>query len=156
LRFHGSQDKVTFTEIGYNSRLDELQAAVLRLLLPELDGWSESRQRVAAGYAQNGLGDLLELPTLAEGGDHVYHLYVARHDRADELVASLAEGGVAARGYYRRPVHLQPAMAAYGGEDLDLPVTAEAARTNIALPMGPDLTDDAVEQVVQVCREVMA
>src|SRR3954469_5969886 len=67
LRFHGSSDKVTFTEVGYNSRLDELQAAVLRVLLPELDGWNESRRRVAERYADAGLGDLLAAPPLAEG-----------------------------------------------------------------------------------------
>jgi dTDP-3-amino-3,4,6-trideoxy-alpha-D-glucose transaminase len=155
LRFHGSKDKVTFTEIGYNSRLDELQAAVLRVLLPELDGWTESRQRIARAYAERGLDELMSTPTLPDGGDHVYHLYVARHDRADELQAALGERGVSARGYYRVPVHLQPSMLEYGGDQLDLPATAEAARTNIALPMGPQLGEEAVDDVVAACAEAL-
>ncbi len=155
LRFHGSSDKVTFTDIGYNSRLDEIQAAVLRVLLPELDSWNASRRRVAASYAEHGLGEFLETPPLAENGDHVYHLYVTRHARPEELISALEDRGVAARGYYRRPVHLQPGMAAYGAESLDLPATAEAARANVALPMGPELTDEAVEQVVKACAEAL-
>ena len=155
LRFHGSRDKQTFEDVGYNSRLDELQAAALRVLLPELDGWTAARQRVAAAYEELGLGAVpgLALPRPTPGAGHAYHLYVARHERADELVASLGERGVQARGYYRRPVHLQPAMERFGGASLDLPVTAELARTNVALPMGPDLDRAAVEQVVAACRE---
>jgi dTDP-3-amino-3,4,6-trideoxy-alpha-D-glucose transaminase len=152
LRFHGSTDKVTFTDVGYNSRLDEIQAAVLRVLLPELDGWNENRRRVAAAYEANGLGDLVDAMPSA-GADHVYHLFVARHGRADEMVAALGERGVAARGYYRRPVHLQPGMSEYGGAGLDLPATLEAARTNVALPMGPLLADDDVATVVRACAE---
>src|SRR3954463_7187572 len=143
LRFHGSADKTTFTEVGYNSRLDELQAAVLRVLLPELDGWNAERRRVATRYAEQGLAEFLAPPPPADDGTHVYHLYVARHERAEDLVTALADRGISARGYYRRPVHLQPALSEFGGAGLDLPVTAEAARTNIALPMGPLLEDGA-------------
>lgn len=155
LRFHGSQDKVTFEDVGYNSRLDELQAAVLRVLLPELDGWNAARRAVAAGYEDEGLGELVRLPVATGGTEHVYHLYVARHDSPDELVAALGEAGVQARGYYRRPVHLQPGMERFGGESLDLPGTDEVARTNIALPMGPDLDQGAVAEVVGAVRSAL-
>ncbi|HEX8067301.1 MAG TPA: DegT/DnrJ/EryC1/StrS family aminotransferase [Thermoleophilaceae bacterium] len=158
LRFHGSRDKQTFTEVGYNSRLDELQAAVLRVLLPELDGWSEARRAVADAYERRGLGELpsMRLPQPTPGAEHVHHLYVVRHDRADELAAALGDAGVQARGYYRRPVHEQPGMARFAGErPLDLPGTAEAARTNLALPMGTDLDDAAVEEVVSACRRAL-
>ena len=148
LRFHGSEDKVTYTEVGYNSRLDALQAGVLRLLLPELDGWNEARRRVAAAYESHGLGELVSLPRPVEGAEHVYHLYVVRHERADELEHKLHEAGVSARGYYRTPVHRQPAMEAHVPADLELPVTEEIARTNLALPMGTELGEEAIERVV--------
>jgi dTDP-4-amino-4,6-dideoxygalactose transaminase len=152
LRFHGSEDKVHHTEVGYNSRLDALQAGVLRLLLPELDGWNEARARVAAVYEQSGLGERVSLPRPVEGAKHVYHLYVIRHERADELARTLDRHGVSARGYYRRPVHRQPAMAPYVGDGAGLPVTDELARTNLALPMGTELDDGAVARVVAACE----
>ena len=157
LRFHGSADKQTFEDVGYNSRLDEVQAAVLRVLLGELDGWNEARRAAAAVYERHGLGDVPGLRVLqpASGAEPVYHLFVALHDRADELVAVLAERGVQARGYYRRPVHLQPAMARYG-EALDLPGTDELARTNLALPMGTDLREEQVAEVVGAVRSALA
>jgi dTDP-4-amino-4,6-dideoxygalactose transaminase len=135
LRFHGSTDKRTFTAVGWNSRLDELQAAVLRVLLPELDGWVERRREAAAAYARLGLGEQVKLPREAPGARHAYHLYVVRSERELPL----------GRGYYRTPVHRQPAIAA----DIDLPGTEEAARTNFALPMGTDLTEDQARQVVE-------
>jgi dTDP-4-amino-4,6-dideoxygalactose transaminase len=153
LRFHGSTDKVTYTEVGYNSRLDELQAAALRELLPELDSWNDARRRAARAYAERGLAEVagMRLPPLADERDHVFHLYVVRHPEADELEAALGAREIGARGYYRRPVHLQPAMERFGGEGLDLPGTAEAARTHLALPMGTALSDEQVEEVIAAC-----
>src|SRR4051794_11014292 len=153
LRFHGSTDKVTYTEVGYNSRLDELQAAVLRELLPELDGWNDGRRAAARAYAEGGLGDVpgIELPHWQEEREHVFHLYVVRHPRADALAAALAERGVASRGYYRRPVHLQPAMKRLGGAALELPGTDEAARTHLALPMGTEMSAEQVDEVIAAC-----
>ena len=136
LRFHGSRDKSTFTDVGYNSRLDEMQAAVLRELLPELDGWSARRREAAAAYGRVGLGEGVVLPRETSGAKHVYHLYVVRAER-------LPIG----RGYYRVPVHRQPAIAV----DADLPATEEAARTNHALPMGIDLSEAGVREVVAAC-----
>jgi dTDP-4-amino-4,6-dideoxygalactose transaminase len=153
LRFHGSTDKVTYTEVGYNSRLDELQAAVLRELLPELDGWNDARRAAARAYAEGGLGDIagIELPHFEDEREHVFHLYVVRHPDADALAAKLAEREIGARAYYRRPVHLQPAMERLGGERLDLPGTVEAARTHLALPMGTELSVDQVDEVIAAC-----
>jgi dTDP-3-amino-3,4,6-trideoxy-alpha-D-glucose transaminase len=135
LRFHGSKDKVTFTDVGYNSRLDELQAAVLRVLLPELDGWTERRRGVAEAYERLGLGEQVTLPRATAGARHAYHLYVVRSERELPL----------GRGYYRTPVHRQPAIRSRA----ELPATEEAARTNVALPMGTDLTEEQVRQVVE-------
>jgi dTDP-3-amino-3,4,6-trideoxy-alpha-D-glucose transaminase len=149
LRFHGSQDKRHHTEVGYNSRLDSLQAAVLRLLLPELEGWNRARREAAAGYERAGLGEHLTLPVPTEGAEHVYHLFVTLSDDADELARSLVESGIGARGYYRTPVHQQPAMARYSRAEL--PVTDELAARLLALPMGPELQPEQVDAVVAAC-----
>ena len=150
LRFHGSDDKQTFVEVGYNSRLDELQAAALRVLLPELEGWNDARRSAAAAYERLGLGEHADLPAATAGAEHVYHLYVVRHEQADALAERLTAAGVGARGYYRVPSHEQPAMARFA-PDRPLPGTAEAARTHLALPMGPVLDEDGVREVVAAC-----
>ncbi len=151
LRFHGSKDKRTHTEVGYNSRLDSLQAAVLRVLLPELDGWNRRRAEAAAAYERAGLGELVRPLSPTQGAEHVHHLYVVRSEHADELEATLNARGVGARGYYRMPVHRQPAMTQFRGGEL--PATDELARTILALPMGPELRDHQVAAVVDACRE---
>ena len=153
LRFHGSEDKVTYTEVGYNSRLDAIQAAALRVLLPELEGWNEARRAAARAYAERGLGEHVELPRF-EDGEHVFHLYVVRSERAAELESALAERGIGARAYYRCPVHLQPAMEGAQGTGhraQELPGTELAARTHLALPMGPLLTASEIDEVVAAC-----
>jgi dTDP-3-amino-3,4,6-trideoxy-alpha-D-glucose transaminase len=148
LRFHGSDDKSTFVEVGYNSRLDELQAAVLRLFLPELDGWTAARKAAAGEYERQGIAQ--HATPQVPGADHVYHLYVVRSERADDLLAALDARGVQARAYYRVPLHRQPALAEFGA-GAELPATEEAARTHVALPMGTQLADDAVREVVEAC-----
>jgi dTDP-4-amino-4,6-dideoxygalactose transaminase len=150
LRFHGSQDKQTFTEVGWNSRLDALQAGAMRVLLPYLDEWSAARKRAGRMYEEAGLGDIVQLPQRTPGADPAWHLYVVRHERADALVAGLNEAGIEARAYYRVPVHRQPAMTEFG--DVDLPGTEEAARTNFAIPMGTGLQADQVDQVVHTLQ----
>jgi dTDP-4-amino-4,6-dideoxygalactose transaminase len=152
LRFHGSVDKQTHSDIGWNSRLDALQAGVLRVLLPEMDGWSEARRRAGEMYEQAGIEDLVKLPRPSPGAAPAWHLYVVRHDRADELIAGLNEDGIEARGYYRVPVHRQPAMREFG--DFDLPATDEVGRTGLALPMGPALQADQVEQVANTLKRL--
>src|SRR4051812_40569157 len=153
LRFHGSDDKTTFLELGYNSRLDEMQAAVLRVLLPELDGWSEARRGAAAAYGAAGLGDHVALPAPVDGADPVYHLYVVRHERADQLRSALEARGIGARGYYRVPAHRQPGARRFAPEGLELPGTEEAARTHLALPMGTALSEEQVREVVAAVRD---
>jgi dTDP-4-amino-4,6-dideoxygalactose transaminase len=150
LRFHGSYDKRTHTEVGFNSRLDAIQAAALRVLLPELDGWTARRRAAAEAYAAAGLGELVRLPETTPSAEHAYHLYTVRTDDPDELVERLGAEGVQARGHYRTPVHRQPAMREFASADL--PVTDELAATNVALPMGPELTGEQVEAVVDACR----
>jgi dTDP-4-amino-4,6-dideoxygalactose transaminase len=142
LRFHGSRDKVTYEEVGYNSRLDEVQAAILRVLLPELDGWCERRREVARWYEEEGLPG----PSAPAGAAPAWHLHVIRDERAEQLEAGLAERGVGARGYYRTPVHRQAAMAPWAPSHA-LPGTDELARTHLALPMGAALTREQVREV---------
>jgi dTDP-4-amino-4,6-dideoxygalactose transaminase len=154
LRFHGSRDKQTFTEVGYNSRLDELQAAVLRVMLPHLDDWSGRRRSVADGYAAAGLGEHVTLPQLLDGAQAAWHLYVVAHPCADELIAHLGEHGIESRAYYRTPTHRQPAMANYASGEL--PGTDQIARTNLALPMSPSLRPAQIEQVVAVVGSACA
>src|SRR5262249_54467122 len=97
LRFHGSTDKQSYTEIGWNSRLDAIQAGVLRVLLRELGNWTDARRRAAAWYEEAGLGELVKLPAKSPGSDPAWHLYVVRHERADELLAGFNEAGHCAR-----------------------------------------------------------
>src|SRR5215218_9039284 len=110
LRFHGSWDKVTYEHVGYNSRLDALQAAILRVQLPHLDGWADGRRAAGRHYEEAGLGELVDLPVPVAGAQPAWHLYVVRSPRADELAAALAAAGHGHKAYYRTPVHRQPAM----------------------------------------------
>ncbi|MGA9283830.1 MAG: DegT/DnrJ/EryC1/StrS family aminotransferase [Solirubrobacteraceae bacterium] len=154
LRFHGSHDKVTYDLVGYNSRLDELQAAILRVQLPHLDAWSDGRRRAASEYGELGLGDLVTLPRATVGSQPAWHLYVVRHSEADRLAAALGEAGIGCRAYYRTPVHLQPAMRAWG-ESAKLPGTEEAARAHLAIPISPVLSSEQVAEVVSAVRLVL-
>jgi dTDP-4-amino-4,6-dideoxygalactose transaminase len=153
LRFHGSRDKQTFEQVGYNSRLDELQAAILRVLLPELDRGGAGRRAAASAYAQAGLTEHVAAPGVLDGAEPAWHLYVVTHARADELIAGLNDRGVQARAYYRTPIHRQPAMASFArtgpvGAGAELPATEELARTNLALPMSPVLGEREAREVV--------
>ena len=154
LRFHGSHDKVAYEHIGYNSRLDELQAAILRVQLPALDGWADGRRAAARHYEQAGLGELVSLPAAAGGSEPAWHLYVVRSDRADELATRLPEHGIGCKAYYRRPVHRQPAMQAFA-QGVELPVTDEVARTHLALPMSPLLSAGQAREVVAAVGAVL-
>jgi dTDP-3-amino-3,4,6-trideoxy-alpha-D-glucose transaminase len=133
LRFHGSHDKRDFQYVGTNSRLDELQAAALRLFLEHLDGWNAQRREAAARYAELGLGELVELP--ADDGAHVYHLYVVRTPERERIAAALGEAEIGSASYYVTPLHLQPALRYLGWGEGSLPETESAARENLALPM---------------------
>jgi dTDP-4-amino-4,6-dideoxygalactose transaminase len=148
LRFHGSHDKQTFTYVGYNSRLDELQATILRVLLPELDGWADGRRAGAQIYLDAGLADHVTVPVVPDGAVPAWHLYAVTHPRADELLSALADAGVQARGYYRVPLHRQPAMAPFVVDQTPLPVTDALAAENIALPISPVLGADQAHEVV--------
>jgi dTDP-3-amino-3,4,6-trideoxy-alpha-D-glucose transaminase len=151
LRFHGSADKVDYVEIGYNSRLDELQAAILRVQLPHLDGWAAARVAAGDRYAE-ALAGLVALPQATTGSLPAWHLYVVRHAKPDTLLAALTAQGIGARRYYRVPVHAQPPMAPYA-PTVPLPGTAEAARTHLAIPMSAALDATQVAAVATAIRD---
>jgi dTDP-4-amino-4,6-dideoxygalactose transaminase len=154
LRFHGSTDKRHFRYVGYNSRLDELQAAVLRVLLRGLDEQCEARRSAARRYEEAGLSELVTTPSVPPEADPAWHLYVVTHPRADGLIEALRRRGIEARGYYRTPLHAQPAMAPYAPGGVTLPVAEEVARTNLALPMSPALTAEEGQEVVSALASV--
>jgi dTDP-4-amino-4,6-dideoxygalactose transaminase len=145
LRFHGSRDKVSYERIGRNSRLDELQAAILRVQLPMLDRWADGRSAAGDAYVAAGLGEHVALPVPAPGSRPAWHLYVVRSERADELASRLTEAGIGCKAYYRTPIHRQKAFAAF---DVELPGTEDAARTHLALPMSAVLHEAQVAEVV--------
>jgi dTDP-4-amino-4,6-dideoxygalactose transaminase len=151
LRFHGSRDKRDFHLIGFNSRLDEVQAAALRLFLPRLDGWISARREAASRYAALGLGELCELPS-AEGG-HVFHMYVVRSPERDRIAEALSAAEISCASYYVTPLHLQPALRFLGWEAGSLPETERAARENLALPMWAGIDEATQERVVSVVRQ---
>lgn len=152
LRFHGSKDKKTFTHIGYNSRLDAIQAAFLRRNLQEVDGWNAHRRTVAGWYEEAGLGELVELPTVGAGNTPIWHLYVVRTDHRDALLTACGERQVGATVYYGEPHHLQPVYEHLGHAPGDLPVTERLCATGVALPMFATMTEGQVAEVVEAVR----
>ncbi len=151
LRFHGSHDKVTYEQIGYNSRLDELQAAILRVQLPHLDAWADGRRRAGRHYEDAGLGELVALPRPTAGAAPAWHLYVISDPDVERLEGALASAGIGHKPYYRTPVHMQQPMRRWAA-GVELPATAHAARTHLAIPMSPVLTREQADQVVDAAR----
>jgi dTDP-4-amino-4,6-dideoxygalactose transaminase len=150
LAFHGSRDKSDFDFVGYNSRLDELQAAILRVFLTHLDEWNRGRREAAARYAELGLGELVELPQDQPG--HIYHLFVCRSPERDGIRAALDEAGIASGVYYTTPLHLQPALRFLGYEPGSLPETERVAEDNFSVPLWPGIPAEVQERVVDVVR----
>ena len=154
LRFHGSRDKVDFQFVGYNSRLDELQAAALRVFLRRLDVWTRQRREAAARYAELGLGELCELPPDEPG--HVYHLFVCRSPERDGIRAALKEAEIGTGVYYETPSHLQPALRFLGYEHGSLPETERVAQENFSIPLWAGIDARTQEQIVDVVRTAAA
>jgi dTDP-4-amino-4,6-dideoxygalactose transaminase len=150
LAFHGSRDKTTFDFIGYNSRLDELQASFLRLFLEHIDEWNRLRREAAARYVELGIGELCEPPDDEAG--HVYHLFVCRSAERDLIRAALTEAGIGSATYYTTPLHLQPALRYLGYEEGSLPETEKAAQENFSLPLWAGIDAATQERVVGAVR----
>ncbi len=153
LRQYGWRERYISAESGLNSRLDELQAALLRVKLRRLDAWNLRRQALAGRYDELLTGTGVTTPAVTPGNRHVYHLYVVRSAQRDRLQAHLARCGIGTAIHYPVPVHQQPAyrhLAPAGG----LPVTEHAAAEILSLPMYPQMPLDHVVQVAQCVRQV--
>ena len=156
LRFHGSRDKVTYEEVGYNSRLDELQAALLRVKLPALEADNAHRAVVAQQYLE-GLQGLQHMglrlpPTQDPDFSSAWHLFVVRHPQRDRLAALLAAAGIGTVIHYPVPPHLQPAYAGTSRGAGSLPISEGLHKEVLSLPIGPTQSRQQTAQVISVLR----
>lgn len=156
LRVHGSRERYVHRMIGYNSRIDELQAAVLRIKLRRLADWNEARRRHAERYNAQ-LADVADLrvPIEKDYARSVYHVYTIRSPRRDEIAAALAAEGIGNAIHYRIPCHLQEALSDLGMGPGSLPETERASNEVLSLPMYPELTNDQIDQVCEVVAKVL-
>ncbi|HOW92829.1 MAG TPA: DegT/DnrJ/EryC1/StrS family aminotransferase, partial [Anaerolineaceae bacterium] len=153
IRDHGSDRRYYHDMLGMNARLDEIQAVVLRAKLPHLEEYNRLRREHAALYKQL-LADLpVTVPVELPGNHHIYHMYVVRAPRRDELQTWLKEHGIGTGIHYPVPIHLQHSMSHAGGKIGDLPVTEEIVGQILSLPMYPELSDEAIHMVVDSIRE---
>jgi len=154
LRDHGQPRKYTHDVVGFNSRLDGLQAAVLRVKLAHLERWNARRKNLASLYREALAGiSGITVPEPAVEREHVYHLFVIRCTDRDGLQAHLQAAGIAAAIHYPVPLHLQPAFAFLGYGAGDFPVAEQCAREVLALPLYPEMSEEAVGQVCVAIRE---
>ena len=152
-RVHGQIDKYTHKFVGYNARLDEIQAIVLRAKLKKLDEWNEKRIKLANYYNEK-LKDIpVVLPKIEKDKKHVFHLYVIRTKSRDQLFNYLRENGVGAGIHYPIPCHLQPAIEELGYKEGDLPVTEKVAKEVLSLPMYPHLKKEDVDYIVDKIKD---
>lgn len=157
LRNYGSETKYEHQVIGCNSRLDELQAAILSVKLPRLEAWAADRRRIAARY-MHALSDLpgLQLPAVTDGAEPVWHLFPVRHAARDALAAALEAAGVQIMLHYPVPPHLQPAYAGLGFRAGRFPVAESIARSTLSLPIWPGLADAQIDHVCATIRQFLA
>ena len=148
LRNYGSKVKYQHELPGFNSRLDDLQAAFLRVKLGVLDEWNRRRAAVADRYLAAFAGTALQLPVVAPGAGPVWHLYTVRHPRREALQTALEQAGIGTVIHYPVPPHLQPAYATLGLAAGTFPVTERIAREILSLPMGPHLSEPQQESVI--------
>ena len=153
LRVHGIERRYFHDLHGYNSRLDELQAAILRVKLPHLNRWNARRAEIAARYTRGLAGLPLDLPVTAPGNGHVFHVYAVLTPQRDLLQQHLAGGGVPTIIYYPQPLHLQKVYADLGLRAGDFPVAEAVSQNILPLPMYPELTNEQVDHVIANVRQ---
>lgn len=152
IRDHGSNAKYHHALIGFNGRLDELQAAVLRIKLPHLDKWIENRRKLAEAYSTR-LPDEFITPHELPGARHVYHLYVIRTPEREQLREWLAGKDIGVGMHYPVPIHLQDAWREYGGANYSLPVTEQIAKEVLSLPIYPEMSTNELDYVCESVSE---
>jgi len=153
LRFHGSESKKEFVYVGYNSRLDAMQASFLRIFLEHITEWNQQRREAAARYTEL-LEGLLETPVDEAG--HVYHMYCVRSPERDRLAVALKDADIGSAVYYQPPLHLQPALRYLGYSEGDFPETEKASRENLCLPLWAGIGETQQAEVVGVLRRAVA
>jgi dTDP-4-amino-4,6-dideoxygalactose transaminase len=165
LRTHGMRRRYIHDEIGWNARMDTIQAAVLQVKLKRVEAGNARRREIAARYdrlfrdaglAADNVSAGVVLPWTDPRAEHVFHQYVLRAPRRDALRAFLTEEGIGSEIYYPLPLHLQPSLASLGYKKGDLPESERAADQVLALPIYPELRDDEVESVVDAVRQFYA
>ena len=154
LRNHGQSSRYVSTEPGWNSRLDEIQAAILRVKLRHLPDWQKARQTNAAKYS-NLLAGIpgIRTPQIPAGYEHVFHQYTIRSDRRDALQKFLADGKIGSTIYYPIPLHLQPLYAGLGHQPGDFPNAEHVATEILSLPMYPELSEEKIQRVAAAIQE---
>jgi dTDP-4-amino-4,6-dideoxygalactose transaminase len=149
LRFHGSESKKEFVYVGYNSRLDAMQASFLRIFLRHIAVWNTQRREAAARY-NDLLDGVVEIPVDEDG--HVYHMYCVRSPERDRLAAALKDADIGFAVYYQPPPHLQPALRYLGYTEGDFPETEKASRENLCLPLWAGITEEQQAEVASVLK----
>lgn len=153
LRTHGWKKKYHSEEVGYNSRLDALQAAILQAKLPHVDFWNQKRRAIARHYSEQLAPLGATVPVECEWGRHVYHLYIIRSNQRDELQTFLKQKGIASEVYYPLPPHLSQPCRKFGYQEGDYPHAEQASRETLALPLYPELTEAQQNEVIRVVAE---
>jgi dTDP-4-amino-4,6-dideoxygalactose transaminase len=156
MRNYGQRAKYDHEYLAWNRRMDTLQAAVLRVKLRRLDGWNQSRRRLAAIYDEALAGSGLEAPYVQPEVEHVYHLYVVQLEDRDRVKSALAELGIGAGIHYPVPIHLQAAYRELGFGPGSFPVTENAANRVLSLPMYPELADSDAGRVAEALSEIVS
>jgi dTDP-4-amino-4,6-dideoxygalactose transaminase len=153
LRTHGWKKKYFSEEVGYNSRLDALQAAILQAKLSHVDAWNEKRRELARRYSEHLVSLGVVTPVEREWGRHVYHLYIIRSKKRDALQGFLNQKGIASEVYYPIPPHLAKPCRQFGYKEGDFPHAEQASRETLALPLYPELTEAQQEEVIAAVKE---
>jgi dTDP-4-amino-4,6-dideoxygalactose transaminase len=148
LRTHGWKKKYYSEEVGYNSRIDALQAAILQAKLPHTDAWNDARRMLAQRYTEHLAPKEIVTPIEEEWGRHVYHLYIIRSEKRDELQSFLKQKGIAAEVYYPIPPHLAVPCQKFGYKEGDFPHAEKSACQTLALPLYPELTESQQDEVI--------
>jgi len=156
LRAHGWRKKYFPEMVGYNSRLDALQAAILLVKLPHLDAWNERRRQLAQMYTEKLAGLDIGTPVVGPGAEHVYHMYIVRTERRDEVQQFLIDQDVGCAVYYPVPLHLTTPCRSLGYSEGDFPESEKASRETLALPMFPEMEEAQIDRVVSVLRQALA
>lgn len=149
LRNYGQKERYYHSMFGINSRLDEIQAGILRVKLKHLEEWNERRRKIAEKYNEN-LKDLVKTPLEIIGCKHIYHLYVIRTKERERLKKYLEENGIQTLIHYPIPVHLQPV---FKSNSIQLPITEKVSKEILSLPIYPQLTDEEVEYIISKIKK---